>query len=108
MDKKGYCENKDDTHREGQKPLITYENLIFHELVGLYVQTFDSGPYSGITGRIVKESKNMIILRSGEVLKSLPKNCINIRVTLPSCGCFISGNSLIGRPEDRIVRKSLG
>ena len=76
--------------------------------MGLYIQTFDSGPYSGITGRIVKESKNMIILRSGEVLKSLPKNCINIRVTLPSCGCFIRGNSLIGRPEDRIVRKSLG
>lgn len=106
MDETGYCENKDDTHREGQRSLITCENLISHELVGLDVQTFDSGPYSGIAGRIVSESKNMIILRSGEVLKILPKNCINIRVTLPSFGCFISGNSLIGRPEDRIVRKS--
>jgi RNase P/RNase MRP subunit p29 len=88
--------------------LITSENLIFHELVGLYGRTFDSGPYSGLSGRIVKETRNMITLRSGEGLKSLPKNCINIRLTLPTCGCFISGNSLIGRPEDRVVRKSLG
>jgi ribonuclease P protein subunit POP4 len=106
MDQKRHCENKDNTYREGRKPLITSENLIFHELVGLYVRTFDSGPYSGLSGRIVKETRNMITLRSGEVLKNLPKNCINIRLTLPTCGCFISGNSLIGRPEDRIVRKS--
>ena len=106
MDQKGHCENKDNTYREGRKPLITSENLIFHELVGLYARTFDSGPYSGLSGRIVKETRNMITLRSGEVLKSLPKNCINIRLTLPTCGCFISGNNLIGRPEDRIVRKS--
>ncbi|MGA7368829.1 MAG: ribonuclease P protein subunit [Nitrososphaeraceae archaeon] len=88
--------------------MITSENLIFHELVGLFARTFDSGPYSGLSGHIVKESRNMITLRSGEVLKSLPKSCINIRLTLPTCGCFISGNSLIGRPEDRVVRKNLG
>ena len=108
MDKKGYCENQDDSNREGGKPLITTENLIFHEIVGLYASTFDSGPYSGLSGQIVRETRNMIILRSGEVLKSLPKNCINIKLTLPTCGCFISGSSLIGRPEDRIVRKGLG
>ena len=108
MDQKGYCENQDDTHREGRKTLITSENLVFHELVGLYARTFDSGPYSGLSGHIVKETRNMITFRSGKVLKCLPKNCINIRLTLPNCGCFISGNSLIGRPEDRIVRKGLG
>ena len=108
MDQKGYRENKDDTHREGRKPMITSENMIYHELVGLHARMFDSGPYSGLSGRIVKETRNMITLRSGEVLKSLPKNCINIRLTLPTCGCFISGKCLIGRPEDRIVRKSLG
>jgi ribonuclease P protein subunit POP4 len=108
MDQKGYSENKNATHREGRKPLITSENLIYHELVGLYASTFDSGPYSGLSGHIVKETRNMITLKSGEVLKSLPKNSINIRLILPNCGCFISGNSLIGRPEDRIVRKSMG
>ncbi|MGH9978721.1 MAG: ribonuclease P protein component 1 [Nitrososphaeraceae archaeon] len=86
--------------------MITSENLIFHELVGLHASTFDSGPYSGLSGRIVKETRNMITIRSGEGLRSLPKKSINIRITLSGCGCFISGNSLIGRPEDRIVRKS--
>jgi ribonuclease P protein subunit POP4 len=88
--------------------LITPENLIFHELVGLHAHTFNSGPYSGLSGYIVKETRNMITLRAGKELKSLPKNCINIKLTLPTCGCFISGTSLIGRPEDRVVRKSLG
>ena len=88
--------------------MITPENLIFQELIGLHVRTFNSGPYSGLSGYVVKETRNMITIRCGEVLKSLQKNCINIRFTLPACGCFISGNSLIGRPEDRVVRKSLG
>ncbi len=82
-----------------------FDSLIEYRLNS---RNIPSGPYSGLSGYIVKETKNMITLRSGEVLKSLPKNCINIRFTLPACGCFISGNSLIGRPEDRVVRKSLG
>jgi ribonuclease P protein subunit POP4 len=87
--------------------LITCDNLISHEIVGLFARTFDSGPYTGLSGQIVRETRNMITIRSGEALKNLPKKSINLKLTLPSCGCFISGNSLIGRPEDRIVRKSL-
>lgn len=85
----------------------TRENLIFHELVGLYAHILNSGPYSGISGCVVRETKNMITIRSGEVLKSIPKKNVNIKFTLPTCGCFISGSTLIGRPEDRVVRKSL-
>jgi ribonuclease P protein subunit POP4 len=87
--------------------LITCDNLISHEIVGLFARTFDSGPYTGLSGQIVRETRNMITIRSGEALKNLPKKSINLKLTLPSRGCFISGNSLIGRPEDRIVRKSL-
>ena len=85
----------------------TSENLIFHELVGLYAHTLDSGQYSGISGHVVKETRNMITIRSGEVLKRIPKSSVKIMFRLTSCGCFIRGTSLIGRPEDRVVRKSL-
>ena len=87
--------------------MITSENLLSHEIIGLTASTFDSGPYSDLTGQIVKETRNMITIRHGTVLKNLPKNSINIRIILPSGACFISGNGLIGRPEDRILKKSL-
>jgi RNase P/RNase MRP subunit p29 len=87
--------------------VITSENLFSHEIIGLSVRTFDSGPYSDLSGQIVKETRNMITIGRGRILKNLPKNSINIRIILPSGACFISGNSLIGRPEDRVVKKGL-
>jgi RNase P/RNase MRP subunit p29 len=85
--------------------LITSENLFSHEIIGLMAKTFDSGPYSDLSGQIVKETRNMITIRSGTVLKSFPKDSIKIRIILPSGACFISGNNLIGRPEDRVIKK---
>jgi ribonuclease P protein subunit POP4 len=88
--------------------LITRENLLSHEIIGLNAITLDSGPYSGLSGLIVMETKNMITLRCGNILKNLPKSCINLRMIIPSGVCFISGSSLLGRPEDRVKRNNLG
>lgn len=53
--------------------------------------------YLGITGTVIDETKNMLILRSG---KKLIKEAVIIEVN----GTIIDGKDIVGRPEDRIKR----
>ncbi|HEY7570979.1 MAG TPA: ribonuclease P protein subunit [Nitrososphaeraceae archaeon] len=89
--------------------MITNENLHNHELIGLHV-TIQSSPLTtirNICGKIVYETKKMLIIENDNGIKAIPKMAVRaMRVELSTGVCFISGSSLIARPEDRILRMS--
>jgi len=81
---------------------LTPHNLIHHELIGLEVEVAEStNKYlEGIKGKVVDETKNMLIIEDKKE-RRIPK----------SCSCFIfdigkkvkvDGRLLLYRPEDRI------
>jgi ribonuclease P protein subunit POP4 len=89
--------------------MINADNIIAHELVGLDVEITKKNNLVGskLYGKIVFETKNMILLRTSFGIRGVPKAIIKkARFFLSEGGCFISGISLIGRPEDRISRIS--
>jgi ribonuclease P protein subunit POP4 len=89
--------------------MINADNIIAHELVGLDVEITKKDHLVGskLYGKIVFETKNMILLKTPFGTRGVPKAIIKkARFFLSEGGCFISGISLIGRPEDRISRIS--
>ena len=89
--------------------MINANNIVAHELVGLNVEITKKDNLIGskLYGKIVFETKNMILLKTPFGIRGVPKAIIKkARFFLSEGGCFISGISLIGRPEDRILRIS--
>ena len=89
--------------------MINANNIVAHELVGLDVEITKKDNLIGskLYGKIVFETKNMILLKTPFGTRGVPKAIIKkARFFLSEGGCFISGISLIGRPEDRISRIS--
>ena len=87
--------------------MINADNIIAHELIGLDVEITKKDNLVGpkLYGKIVFETKNMILLKTSFGIRGVPKAIIKkARFFLSEGACFISGISLIGRPEDRISR----
>lgn len=87
--------------------MITPKNILSHELIGLRATILTSPQplLVGLSGTIIFETKNMLILRTNSGPKKISKlSAEKMRVLLPSSVCFIRGPSLIGRPEDRVWR----
>lgn len=109
MAKERHCTHDDDPSRkEGQIEMtITTQNIHAHELVGLDAKIIDSSDptLNGLDGIIVFETKNTISIRANSAIKRIAKRTAKkIEVHTESGVCFISGSSMIGRPEDRISR----
>jgi RNase P/RNase MRP subunit p29 len=78
-----------------------------HEIIGLGAKIIDSSDptLNGTNGIIVFETRNTISIRTGSTIKQIPKNAARkIEIQTPDGVCFISGASMIGRPEDRVSR----
>ena len=83
------------------------ENVLVHELIGLDARIVESTDPTtrGIHGPIVFETRNMISIRTNSSVKQIAKKTAKkIEIKTHSGACFISGSSLIGRPEDRTSR----
>ena len=87
-----------------QKP----ENLARHELIGLAVQV-DSSTNKGLvgtSGRIVDETRNMLLVDTERGTKRIPKSDTSLTITLPNGQrARVSGSILISQPENRINKK---
>jgi ribonuclease P protein subunit POP4 len=87
---------------------ISPENILYHELVGLQVIIQESSDISlkGLSGKIVSETRNMITVekKDGNVSRVAKEIATKIELATDSGVCFISGSSLIGKPEDRLAR----
>jgi ribonuclease P protein subunit POP4 len=87
-------------------PLTQY-NLGRHELIGLQVavESERCDEYSRITGRIIDETKNMLIVFDGRHKRRIPKSAAAFRLTLPNHStCLLEGKTILFRPEDRIKK----
>ncbi|HEV8406197.1 MAG TPA: ribonuclease P protein subunit [Nitrososphaera sp.] len=83
------------------------ENMLVHEIIGLWAKIVESTDptLKEVSGSIVSETKNMISIRTDSSVKQIAKQIAKkIEIKTHIGGCFISGSSLIGRPEDRISR----
>lgn len=99
---------------------ITPENVVRHELIGLRAKVACSTDPSlrGVSGRVVDESYNMLVmecrLKAGKKAKEAAKTRTKSVSKRDSVFIFalpnrvkvkIEGRLLVGRPEDRIKKK---
>jgi len=83
------------------------ENVLVHEIIGLGAKIVESTDptLNGVSGSIVFETRNTISIRTVSAVKQIAKKAAKkIEIKTQSGVCFISGSSLIGRPEDRTSR----
>lgn len=87
--------------------MTTGENILAHEIIGLDAKIVESSDptIKGLEGTIVFETKNTISIRSGSRTRQIAKLAAKtIEIHAQTGACFISGPTLIARPEDRISR----
>lgn len=88
--------------------MINPKNLVRHELIGLRVSVAKAAnPFSkGLSGRVVDETRNTLIIESNGRERSLAKDEHAFSFSLPSGEqVLVDGNILVGRPEDRIKKR---
>ncbi|WP_421078426.1 ribonuclease P protein component 1 [Methanothermococcus sp. Ax23] len=89
--------------------MITPQNILRHELIGLNVEIVKSSNLSlvGIKGKVVDESRNTFVIErfdNGKEIR-IPKDVAVFRFELNDKSVDVIGSLLIGRPEDRLKRK---
>ena len=84
------------------------ENLARHELNGLSVLVVGSTERGlvGISGMIVDETRNTLLVDTERGTKRIPKSNTSLTFTLPDGQkARVSGSILISQPENRINKK---
>ena len=82
-------------------------NVLLHEFIGLNIRIVDSTDptLKELMGTVVFETRNTTFIRTHLSIKQVAKKAARkIEIQTNSGVCFISGSSMIGRPEDRISR----
>lgn len=89
---------------EGKNYVISKENIVAHELIGLKASVVGGTEKSriGLKGYIVDETKNLLVLETQKGLKSIPKRESVLAIELGSERVIVNGNSILARPEDRV------
>jgi len=88
--------------------MITKENILRHELIGLPVEVVrTSNPaQQGIAGRVVDETRNMLVIETSRGRKRVGKAHATFRLTVPDGTVMdVSGSALVSRPEKRISKE---
>ncbi len=88
--------------------MITPHNILRHELIGLRVDIVEATHRGYVcSGKIVDETKNTIKIRlEGGMEKTLPKDCIALKITLPDETVVrVDGKLLVARPEERLKKR---
>jgi ribonuclease P protein subunit POP4 len=93
--------------------MISPRNILRHELIGLEVLvTGASNPaLRGLSGRIIDETRNTLVIRCDHGTKRVQKDGTRFRLTLPDGVLVeIDGSALVMAPEKRInaIQKTRG
>jgi ribonuclease P protein subunit POP4 len=89
--------------------MISKENILRHELIGLPVEVVHaSNPaQQGIAGRIVDETRNTVVIETPRGMKRIEKAHATFRLTVPDGTVVdVSGSALVSQPEKRISKTS--
>jgi ribonuclease P protein subunit POP4 len=79
-----------------------------NELIGLNAKVTKSTNRDsmGISGRVIDETRNTLVIRQNNNDKVVPKETTIFQFTLSDGSVVeIEGNAIIGRPEDRVKKK---
>ncbi len=74
------------------------------EFIGLEVGIESPGCYSGISGKVVDETRNTLSVRSSGAVKTVPKKGTVFRFSLDGVEYVVDGSDINHRPEDRIKK----
>jgi len=88
--------------------MITAGNILRHELIGLPVEVVQAAnpAQQGIAGRIVDETRNMVVIETPRGTKKIGKAHATFRFTIPDGTVVdVSGSALVSQPEKRITRR---
>ncbi len=88
--------------------MITPKNVIQHELIGLTTEVCESTNKANLClkGKVVDETKNMIVIKSKDKAKRIQKKGNRFLFDLPDGKKVkINGERILMRPEDRIKLK---
>ncbi|HLC55124.1 MAG TPA: ribonuclease P protein subunit [Candidatus Nanoarchaeia archaeon] len=79
--------------------------ILRHELIGSYAEVVDAANKSllGIKGRIVDETKQLLVIEDCKERKIL-KSHATFKITSNKHAFIINGKLLVGRPEDRMKK----
>jgi len=82
--------------------------IVQGELIGLDAKVVKSANPSnlGISGKIIDETRNTLVIRQNENDKVVAKKTAIFQFTLPNGAVVeVEGAAIIGRPEDRVKKK---
>ena len=85
--------------------MISSQNVIRHELIGLDVLVSGaSNPlHRGLTGRIIDETKNLLVIETSKGINRIPKMHSRFQLHLPCSELVeIDGSVMALAPEKRI------
>ncbi len=84
---------------------ITPENIIYHEIIGLPVETVPPCGAS-VHGTVVDETRNMVIIETNGRDLKIAKSCCSFIFTIPDGRRVkVLGTLLQSQPENRIPKR---
>jgi ribonuclease P protein subunit POP4 len=87
--------------------MITAENIIQHEFIGLNTQIIDSSNSQiiGLNGTVINETKSMFTLSTIRGIKLIPKASSIWKFSLNNEKIIVDGSKIHKRPFDRLGGK---
>jgi ribonuclease P protein subunit POP4 len=87
---------------------VSADNIARHELIGLEARISGASNSSQrkIKGLIIAETRNTLTLSQGKKDKTVAKGDASFIFNLAGTLVEVEGKALIGRPEDRVKKKS--
>lgn len=82
-------------------------NILQHEIIGLETEVLnDSNPGNiHIRGRVIDETMKTLVIRGKRTWRIAKKDAV-FKFNLDGTTVQVEGKALIGRPEDRVKKKS--
>ncbi len=85
--------------------MIGNSNLVRHELIGLECEAHSKKRDTVITGKIIDETRNTLLMATKTGKKTVVKNEYNFVFRLPENSVKVNGTALIGRSKERVKKK---
>mgnify|MGYP001571746500 CR=1 FL=1 len=86
---------------------MNLSDVLRYELIGLDVEIVESKNkiLEGLKGKIIDESKNMLVLEVGNKTKKIIKSQVKLKMIINKRKFIIDGKLLVGRPEERLKKR---
>lgn len=86
--------------------MIKPANVTRHELIGLECEALPKSGSKKLAGRLMDETRNAFVIMTEKGKKMAVKEKYDFVFALPEGNVKVSGDSLIGRPAERIKKRA--